>query len=203
VTLPASLSLHSGVTAWSGSLSAGQAITFNFAAQLDAGLAPGSVFTIPMTFTDADHEITFHREMRVGISRPDLSTGAISVTANPARPSGVVTWTIVARNTGPSIAPSATITGLLPLYREIISGTLAASIGSASHLSGTVWWRGSIPAGGAVTLTYQMSVPFWLDDWTYYSHALFDDGKQLNYSGAWLVAQPYRVYLPVIRKSSP
>ena len=112
-----------------------------------------------------------------------------------------MTWRLIARNTGLADAPSAVITGLLPINTQMMSGTLTSSIGSASELSGTVQWRGPIPAGGLVTITYQMSVPLNLVDRLYYGGALFDDGVLLNRAGAWLAVQPYRFYFPQVFKS--
>ncbi len=200
-TLPAGVSLQSGSTAWSGLLRARQAVTFTFTASLDGGLPPGGVVTIPVAFAEGAHGITFHKEARIGIARPDLSGSAIAVVANPAHSSGVVTWTLVARNTGLSDAPSATITGLLPIGMEMISATLASSVGSATELSGTVQWHGAIPAGERVTITYQMAVTRTLADRLFFGSALFDDGVALNHAKAWLALQPYRFYLPEIHKS--
>ena len=108
---------------------------------------------------------------------------------------------LLARNTGLADAPSATITGLLPIGLPMISGTLASSAGTASELSGTVQWHGAIPTGELVTITYQMVVTPTLADRYYFGSALFDDGTVLNHASAWLAVQPYRFYLPQIYKS--
>lgn len=195
-TLPGSVSVQSGSTAWSGPLARGQSVTLTFAASLDGGLSPGGIVTIPVAFTDADHAITFHQTARVGVSRPDLSASSFSVEANPAHSLQVVTWTLVARNVGLADAPTVAITGLLPIDATMLSGTLASSVGAASELSGTVRWNGAVPAGGLVTLTYQMTVPPNLSNRLYFGGALFDDGLVLNHVGTWLEVRPHRFYLP-------
>jgi uncharacterized repeat protein (TIGR01451 family) len=199
-TLPPGVSLQSGSLNWSGSLAAGQVITAGFSVALDGGLSPGSLVTIPVRFADGDHAIAFTREVIVGVDRPDLSAGAIEAQANPARSADVVTWTLVARNSGPADAPVATITGLLPLGAHMLSGTLAASAGAAGELSGTVQWSGPISAGASITITYQMTVPLGLAERLYYGGALFDDGVRLSQAATWLRARPHRFYLPLIRK---
>jgi uncharacterized repeat protein (TIGR01451 family) len=164
-------------------------------------MAPGSIVSIPVTFSDLDHAITFHKEARVGVGRPDLSASTIEIGTNPARPLDVVTWTIVARNTGLADAPSATVTGLLPIGTLMMSGTLDASVGTASEVTtGTLQWSGAISAGGSITITYQMSVPSATTERPYFGSALFDDGAVLNQSMSWLTVRPYRHYLPVVHK---
>jgi len=202
-TLPASVSLQSGSTAWSGSLASGQSVTVSLTVSLADGLPPGSIVVVPVAFTDGHLGVTFHRTIQVGIVRPDLSSStidALGAEAGPVQPLDVVTWTIVARNTGQADAASTTITGLLPLGTEMLSGTLAASVGGASELSGTVQWHGMIPAGGSVTITYQMAASNTLQDRLYYGSALFDDGMMLHHAQAWLPVKPYRFYMPVIHK---
>jgi len=200
-TLPDGIALHSGNATWSGALAIGQALTTALGVELNGGLPSGSFVTIPVAFRDADHAITFRKDVRLGIERPDLSTRSIAVAANPAYSSGVVTWTLVARNTGLADAPSAAITGLLPLNLQPISGTVKASAGATTVFSSTVAWLGAIPAGGLVTLTYQMRVTPTLVDQLYFGGALFDDGAQLSQASTWLKTQPQRFYFPQIYKS--
>ncbi len=200
-TLPAGVSLQSGSLAWSGPLAPGQPVTLTFVVWLGGGLPAGSLVTIPVAFADADHAITFHKEARISIGRPDLSASSLSVEANPAHPLQTVTWTLVARNTGLADAPTLAITGLLPIDTVMLSGTLASSVGSASELSGTVKWDGAIPAGSALTITYQMTVPGSLEDRLYFGDALLDDGLTLARTPAWLTVQPQRYYLPQIYKA--
>ncbi|HET7088853.1 MAG TPA: S8 family serine peptidase [Anaerolineae bacterium] len=200
-TLPARVSLQSGSTAWSGSLAPGQSVTVSLTVSLADDLPPGSIVVGPVAFTDGHLGVTFHKTVQVGIYRPDLSSStidALGAEGSPVHPLDIVTWTIVARNNGQTGAASATITGLLPLGTEMLSGTLAASVGAASELSGTVQWSGAIPAGGLVTITYQMVVTGTLSDRLYFSSALFDDGVALNHANAWLAVQPYRFYLPQV-----
>ena len=199
--LPPGVSWQSGNSTWSGSLAPGQVITTVFTVSL-GGLPPGSLAAIPITFTDGDHGITFHKEARIGIARSDLSASTIGFTPGVAHSAQVVTWTIVARNTGPAAATSAVVTGLLPIDATVISGTLTASAGAASALSDTVQWSGSIPAGGVITITYRMTTPLTLIDRLRFGSALFDDGAVLSQAGAWLPTQPYRTRLLLIYKSS-
>ena len=199
-TLPASVSLQSGNVAWSGSLAPGQSVPFSITVSLDNGLPPGALIVVPVAFADGYLGITFHRTVQVGIGRPDLSPSTIVGAGAERAPTRVVTWTVVARNAGPVDAVPATITGLLPLEDEILSGTLTASEGAASELSGTVQWHGAIPAGGSVTITYQAVVSRTLKDRLHYGSALFDDGTLLHHAQAWLLVEPYRFYMPIIRK---
>ena len=199
-SLPANVTLQSGSLTWNGPLPSGQSVTRTFTARLGKGLPSGNIVAIPVTFRDDERAITFHREARVGIDRPDLSSSSLSVDAHPARSAQIVTWTLVARNDGLSAAPIATVTGLLPFNTSMISGALASSAGTASEISGTVTWHAAISAGHAITLTYRMTVPATLGERMFFGGALFDDGKLVTHTGTWLTAQSNRFYLPSVRK---
>jgi uncharacterized repeat protein (TIGR01451 family) len=200
-TLPPGMSLQSGSTSWSGSLASGQAVSVTFRGQLNGSIAPGDVIHIPVTFADLINGIAFEREARVGINRADLSISSFAAQPNPAHPFDIVTWTVVARNThGGFGAPSATITSAAPFGTQVISGSPKSGVGTLSYVSRTVTWRGSIAAGGQISFTYRISVPGDLADRLHFGDAQLDDGKRYALARAWLATQPYRFYLPVMRK---
>ena len=93
----------------------------------------------------------------------------------------------------------------MPYVRNWPSGVssiteLSASVGGAHELSGTISWAGSISAGQTVTLTYQATGTLILSDTLHYGGAVISDGLDVWQTGSWLTVQPYRSYLPIIRK---
>lgn len=199
ITLPAGVSLQSGAMTWFGSLPIDGAITGTLVVAASGGLPSGGSLTIPVTFRDGDRAITFHKDIRVGLNRPNLSTSRLLVEANPADSAQVINWTLVARNTGLATA-AANITALLPINTSMLSGSLQSSVGAATEVSGTIRWDGAIAAGGSFTLTYRMSVPAILNDRLYFGGALLDDGLSLTHASVWLTARPLRFYLPLVNK---
>jgi hypothetical protein len=55
-------------------------------------------------------------------------------------------------------------------------------------------------AGQSVTMTYQMTVPFSSNDQLLYGGAVVIDDAGVWQTGARLLAQPRRAYLPMVRK---
>ena len=198
-TLPLRLTYLSGdPLTWSGALMPGQAVTHTLDLILDPSLSAGSNVTLPVTFCDVDHAVCFTTTARLSIDAPTFALD-LSPSRTPIHPHDVVTWTLIAHALGVA-APSTLITALLPLDQSMISGTLSASVGLAHELSGTISWAGSISAGQTVTLTYQATGTLILSDTLHYGGAVISDGLDVWQTGSWLTVQPYRSYLPIIRK---
>ncbi|HZY43734.1 MAG TPA: S8 family serine peptidase [Anaerolineae bacterium] len=199
ITLPLSATLKNGnPLIWAGSLLPNQSITATVVITLATDLNAGDVVTLPVQFVDQDHALQFVSTARLAIDAPafafDLQPSSASI-----RPHDLITWTLTARNFGLD-APVAVITDLLPFNQTIVSGSLAYDSGSASYLSGTIRWNGSISAGQSITLSYQMSGPLVFSDHVYYAGAVMSDGSDVWQAGNWLTVQPYQSYLPIVRK---
>ena len=163
-------------------------------------MAAGSILTLPVEFRDVSHNLRFTYQARLPIDTPSFALD-LSPSTDPIHPRDVITWTLGVRNLG-AIANSTIVTALLPFDRPMVTGTLKTTTGSASELSGTIHWAGSIPSGTAITLTYQMSGPLSTIDRVYYGGAAVSDGVELWQTGNWLKVQPYRFYLPIGFKQS-
>jgi hypothetical protein len=149
-------------------------------------------------FDDLDHQLHFTSTARLSINAPVLAIDLVP-SPNPTHPRNMITWTLTARNVGADAAV-ANMIAQVPFTQTVISGTLAANIGTATSNSGTVWWTGALPVGQVVTVTYGMTTPLALQDRSSYGSAMITDGEDVWHAGEWLLSQPRRVYLPVIRK---
>ncbi len=200
-TLPSGLTYTGGdPLTWSGSLMPGQSVTHTIAMILDPSLSAGSQVTLPLTLCDVDHALCFTTTARLSIDAPTFALD-LSPSRTLIHPRDAVTWTLTARNLGVD-APTTEINASLPFSQTLISGTLSASVGGANELSGTISWAGSISAGQVVTLTYQATGTLVLSDTLYYGGAVISDGMDVWQTGSWLAVQPYKAYLPVVRKKS-
>jgi subtilisin family serine protease len=180
--------------AWHGSLRPGEAVTRTFAVTVTAGGA----ISLPVIFEDADHQLAFTSLVPIAVDRPALEL-KLSPVAPTSVGGGVMTWTLAARNLGADW-PAGQISGRLPFDQLALGDLVTATLGAATHYSGTITWQGALLAGQSVTLTYQMTVPFVLDNQLLYGDAAVLDDAGVWQTGAWLPVQPRRVYLPVVRK---
>jgi uncharacterized repeat protein (TIGR01451 family) len=195
LSLPANVAYAGGdALTWSGSLNQRQSVTHTLALTLTAG----SLIMLPVQFVDVDHQLPFTLTARLPIAVPwiDLS---LKPSGEPAITGQVITWTLTAHNRG-ALDAATVITSVVPFDMLAISGTVQANAGVAGYYSDTIGWRGLIPAGERVTVTYQMTAPQTATDQKYYASAIALVGDQVWQTGSWLSVQPRRTYLPIMRK---
>ena len=183
---------------WSGPLGAGATRAFTLTGTAQAASAASS--TGGVVYRDQTLGLDYDQPLRLAPGGPDLSSSSSGVSrAGSAWPP---TLAMVIRNTGPAIAPSAVVTGLLPMgYRVIPNSLRLEGPGIAQLWSGGVAWQGTLRGGESATVTYQLDLrldsraagmPFEMLAW---------DGQ----GGAWewrtwpeLI--PAREFLPLARK---
>lgn len=194
-TLPIGLAGPNGAAlAWHGSLQPNERVTQTFAVTVTAS----GVISLPVIFQDVDHQLAFTSIAHVAVDQP-----ALELKLSPSSPTAfgrsVVTWTLAARNLGADW-PAGQISGLLPFNQLALDDLVTTTLGAATHHSGTITWQGALLAGQSVTMTYQMTVPFSLDNQLLYGGAAVIDDAGVWQTGAWLTTQPRRAYLPIVRK---
>jgi subtilisin family serine protease len=170
---------------WTGVLPLGGALTFTLPATLAEGLLPGTVVPHTARIALPEQGIVFSRTAWVRVDTPDLGSSVLRCGPSPAEPGTAVTCALHLENAGPADALSATAE---------VTGTLLAT-----EVPGMSWsWRGSLPAGGAVTLTRIFTPPVGIG----YAVALLEDGAGgLWERAAWAEVLAFRAYLPVVMKS--
>ena len=91
----------------------------------------------------------------------ELGASSKAVTPTAVAPGGVVTWTIVVRNSGGASA-SAQVIDPLPANTSYVAGSAAASAGTVSYEGGNnriVWQSAApLPAGQSVVITFATQV---------------------------------------------
>lgn len=95
----------------------------------------------------------------------DLSPAVLAATKTAAGafiPGGVVTYTIVLANTALTAQldnPGDELTDVLPAPLVLVSASATAGTAVATVATNTVTWNGSVPPGGAVTVTITAAIP--------------------------------------------
>ncbi len=194
-TIPISLAGPGGpLVTWHGSLQPGEMLTQTFV------VTPTSsgVISLPVIFEDVDHQLAFTSFAHVAVDQPSLELN-LSPSSSPVFGRSVMTWTLTAHNRGADWL-AGQLVSLLPVNQLALNDLITTTLGAATHHSGTIAWQGALLSGQSVTLTYQMTVPFSLNDQTLYGGAVVIDDAGVWQTGAWLATQPRRVYLPIVRK---
>jgi uncharacterized repeat protein (TIGR01451 family) len=87
----------------------------------------------------------------------DLSSSYKTVNPREAGAGEVVTFTIVLRNTGTSGALNTTLSDAIPVQTTYVPASAHATSGMVTDGDG-IGWTGTVPAGGSVTITFQVTV---------------------------------------------
>jgi len=183
---------------WSGPLGAGARRAFTLTGTAQAASPASSAGRV--VYRDQTLGLDYDQPLRLAPGGPDLSSSSSGVSrAGSAWPP---TLAMVIRNTGPAIAPSAVVTGLLPMgYRVIPSSLRLEGPGIAQLWSGGVAWQGMLQSGESATVTYQLDLrldsraagmPFEMLAW---------DGQGGAWEWrTWPALIPAREFLPLARK---
>jgi uncharacterized repeat protein (TIGR01451 family) len=118
-------------------------------------------------------------------------------------------YTIVFRNTGTETASGVIMTDTVPLYLDVVTGTVAATKASADGLydadAGLITWEGDLASSEVVTVTFQATI----NDAATLELALINAARATatNYptemydSALTEVFEFYRVYLPLVMRN--
>jgi uncharacterized repeat protein (TIGR01451 family) len=188
---------------WEEALEPGVTITFTYRVTVATGSSAGTPIVNKAQIGLEDQGIRFERTAVVRVDAPDLSSSVLGCDPSPARPSGLVTCTVMVANTGPADAPRATLSGILVEQGTIVTGSLTLVGGGTTQVpTGTLRWTGPLRSGDRITLTYQLTLPTFLAYPHLYSVAFLEDGVEGAWERVtWLPVEPFRAYLPLILKA--
>lgn len=115
-------------------------------------------------------------------------------------PGGTLTYTIYLHNTGNLAAASVSITDPLPSELEVLTPTLAASLGEPYYDSGVITWQHAISAGQVVTITFAIRPLDTTPRPAIITNTVeINDGQQV-FTRQALIGHGYYRYLPLIAK---
>jgi uncharacterized repeat protein (TIGR01451 family) len=188
--------------AWEGTLEPGATVTFTYRVTVAVDSSAGTPIVNKAQIGLEDQGVRFERTAVVRVDAPDLSSSVLGCEPSPARPSGLVTCTVMVANTGPADAPRTTLSDILVEQGTIVTGSLTLMGGGTAQVpTGTLRWTGPLRSGDQITLTYQLTLPTFLAYPYLYSVAFLEDGVEGAWERAtWLPVEPLRAYLPLILK---
>jgi len=129
----------------------------------------------------------------------DLSPSRKTAMPQEAGAGEVVTFTILLYNGGNTDAGDSVLYDAIPISTTYVPGSVQATSGAVSDTGG-IWWRGTVLAQGAVTITFQVTL---VEEVLIENTAVVTDGYGTPISlVAWVNAK--RSYLPlVVRRWEP
>ena len=145
------------------------------------------------------------------ISQPDLSGSTKEASGTTISPGDVLTYTIVASNTGPEDASAASLSDPIPDHTTYVTGSARTDppgSGLLTETASAIEWSGSVAANEAITLTFQVTVDPDVAEGTEITNtvAISDRGCGCYREATVLVgapAAPCELYLPLILKAWP
>jgi uncharacterized repeat protein (TIGR01451 family) len=186
---------------WSGSLAAGEAMTFTYQVEVESPLEPATVIENVVSLGYVEHRIYFDRTTTTRVNAPDLSSSKIEVDKEVAEPGDVLTYTITLRNDGVIDAPTAKLENVIPSYTVYVPDSLWASEGDVYYDEGVISWTGGVRVGASVTITYKASVTTARADFSIVNVVYIDDGYGEEFERRVItIVPPYKTYFPLILK---
>jgi uncharacterized repeat protein (TIGR01451 family)/CSLREA domain-containing protein len=131
----------------------------------------------------------------------DLSPSTKQATPLQAAAGQVVTYTISLRNSGSQNAPAVTLFDAIPGHTAYVPHSALASAGTITGSASEITWRGDIPSGETIAITFQVTVT---DELLIQNTALVTDIYGTNYHLTALVnGNDSAIYLPLLLRHSP
>lgn len=187
--------LDEQVVRWAGTLESGGEHTVHYAGTVGASL------TVTATFYHAEHDLAFHKAVRLFADTPDLSLSELHAPPDTVVPGQPVSYALLIQNSGSAATHAATGDWTLPTDLIVMTETLQASSGLAILDGDTVRWTGQIAPDEAVSVGIQALTLTRLEhDWLS-SAAVLDDGMtETIVRGHILELKPLSYYFPVVMR---
>ena len=154
-----------GAISWAGRLVPGDLVAIDYQMRVSEEIPSGTVITNQVLFEDADTSYSWSDSAVSRVVGPDLRESFKQVDKPFVAPGGELAYTLVARNSGSSVA-EVRVEDALPHLAQLtlVTGTLTSSLGevvydaAANDGYGLLTWEGSLDAADAVTITYSMAL---------------------------------------------
>ncbi len=190
---------------WVGDALYNTPVSISFSVQTDSTIISGTLITNTADYVwDGNADALTAAALVIEPLPTDLSFSTKSVTSTIPMPGDPVSYTIILQNSGAETA-TVYLTDTLPISVTYISGTLAASSGTAvfSDTSGTVYWEGDIAAGGLVTLTFAATVSPTLPTGALVTNTAYFSDQTMSYQKSATFTVAYILRWPIMLKSNP
>lgn len=212
VTLPAGLALVSSsmpnagageVGAWSGSINAGDVMTWNFSVAVENGVGASTPLTMTAHFALDDLALRFTKAKVIRVSAPALEPAIVET--QQSHWNGELALRTTVKNAGLADARNAIITTVVPSTVTLNAGAVIASLpGKIVTTTSAIIWQGNIPQGQTLTLDVKGEMPALnaktLQIWM--QAAVLADDRTGRLTQAVITLAPFtdRIYYPFMAK---
>jgi len=148
--------------AWAGAVSAGQTVAITYSVTVDN--PDTGDHQLANTVTGPNNSTCPPLRSAPGCTTADgiadLKITKTSDAKDPVKDGDQVTYTVTVSNTGKADYPGAVVTDDLSgdLDDAVYGGDAKATSGTVSYAAPVLSWTGDVPAGGAATITYSVTV---------------------------------------------
>jgi uncharacterized repeat protein (TIGR01451 family) len=179
---------------WQGSLDSGAILRISYSLQLNRGLESGMMVRNVAHLLD-ETGLAIERAATAWVGTPDLSASTKEVSADPGRPTQVLTYTLTLRNNG--LRPAQVqLSDPVPPLSSYLPASARASSGQLTAATDMISWQGSVPAGEAVTIVFPAVISPEAGGLYVYNRASVDVRQDMSLpleAYTWVVA---RAFLP-------
>ncbi|MCL4506574.1 MAG: S8 family serine peptidase [Chloroflexi bacterium] len=188
---------------WNGTVAAGDTLTWTFVASPTTILTDGAGLTATVYVALNDVGTRFSKSSAAHLNAPVFSS-TLTIQPEPAAWNSIVTFTLHVENDSGIGAPAASLVDAVPFGLTLLTPTISLSGGGVISSTGNrIDWQGSLAAGDAVTITYQVSIPLMRMDQplSYFNAADIGNGAgDVTQSALWVTPARFIYYMPVIMK---
>lgn len=164
---------------------------FTLTVEVGGTVGPGTLISNGVTVTSAtaDGDLADNDALAETTVLSPATVSATKSVAGAFIPGSLVTYTVVLANAGPANQadnPGDEFVDSLPAGLTLVGASATSGVAFADLPNDTVTWNGSIPAGGAVTVTIEATIDYGVADGTVIANqgtAFYDaDGEGSNES---------------------
>ncbi len=130
--------------------------SFTFQVQLDPGLPGHSVVDNRAVVTDSAG-VSYVLSARTLVHPANLRDSRLIAEPETTTPGGVVTYTILLRNTSDQLAPTVVVSNELPVEMDLVPGSLTAGA-EYDPATRLVTWSGPVPPQGEVPISFAAQI---------------------------------------------
>ncbi|MDW8102483.1 MAG: S8 family serine peptidase [Anaerolineae bacterium] len=180
----------------------GESVIVVYRTAVGEDLLPGTVVRQEATMGIEEQGIRFRREARVGIEIPDLSPSTFGCAPLETLSGFSVSCVLTLRNEGFGDAPEVLAFITFPADSKLIADSVSWDAGDLEVGEGSLRWRGSLPAGSSSSVRWELEMRNWKER-TFYLVALFGErGGNFLERAAWVKVRSWKIFFPLIFKSS-
>lgn len=194
---------------WTGNIPVGDSVVIKFKVRVNEQIDCGAIIHNRAGLIGANNEPTLVAEVRTPVKcpRPILEMKKRADVAT-VLPGGTIEYTIVVSNTGNGPANGVSVIDPIPTGTTFVAGSESSTLPAVAYDGANNWikWTGNIPAGGAITIKFKVTVGAERCDYAIINVAKLIDPQGNGITGAetkvW-VGCPDKPIIRIEKKANP